>query len=44
MDEQVCFKPSMAKVLLKCNHAAKFHLFIFKNDSFYNFLETSNLK
>ena len=35
MDEQICFKRGMAKVLLKYNHVAKFHLFTFKNDFFF---------
>ena len=32
MDERICFKLGMAKVLLNCNHAANFQLFIFKNN------------
>ena len=44
MDEWICFKLGMAKVLLNCNHAAKCHLFILKNVSFYNLKKPSNLK
>ena len=44
MDEWICFKLGMAKVLLNCNQTAKFHLFIFKNDSFYNFKKPSIFK
>ena len=34
MDERMCFKLGIAKVLLKHNPGAKFHLFIFKKNIF----------